>query len=101
MAYRRQAEDADQLLRQIATEEAVRPPSARRVGLYAPYRLIFMPALFNDRRGPRYPRGDVWDVAAHELRSGHRYIVAELGSASTLDQAIETCWEHLARYVIR
>lgn len=104
MAYPQQAEEADQLLRQIATEDSVRPPSARRVGLYAPYRLIFMPALFNDRRGPHYPEGDVWDVAAHELRderSGHRYIVAELGSASTLDHALETCWEHLARYVIR
>ena len=100
-AYPKAAAAADQLLRQLATERSVRSPQDRRVQLYHPYRLTFYPALFNDHRGPNYPKGDLIDVTAHELRLGrHRYIMCEIGSVRTLDEALELCWEHLARYVI-
>jgi|GEM_PF-527802 len=100
-AYLAQAEDVDQLLRQLATETHVRSPDDRRVSLYAPYQLTFMPAMFNDRRGVHYPAGDVIDVRAHERRAGRcRYIACELGSVRTPDDALALCWEHMARYVI-
>ncbi|MDJ0277683.1 hypothetical protein QLH51_12835 [Sphingomonas sp. 2R-10] len=98
-AYPTQAEEVDQLLRQLADEARVRSPADRHVGLYAPYRLTFIPAMFNDRRGIHYPKGDVIDVHAHEVRAGHcRYV--GLGSVGTPDDALALCWEHLARYVI-
>ncbi|WP_454887943.1 hypothetical protein [Sphingomonas oryzagri] len=98
--YPAQAEQADQLLRQIASEDRVRGPEARRVGLYAPYRLTFYPALFNEARGTAY-LGDGIDVTARELRTGrHRYIQCDIGTVPTLDDALSLCWEHLARYVI-
>lgn len=100
-AYPAQADDVDQLLRQLATKTGVRAPADRRVGLYAPYRLTFMPAMFNDRRGIHYPPGDVINVQAHEKRAGRcRYIACELGSVATPDDALALCWEHMARYVI-
>lgn len=100
-AYPREAEDADQLLRQLATERAVRPPAARRVSLYAPYALTFYPALFNDARGGERPTGDVIDIEARERRGDHRYLMVDLGTVRTLDEALEACWEHYARYVVR
>ena len=100
-AYPREAEDADQLLRQLATERAVRPPYARRVALYAPYALTFFPALFNDHRGAGRMQGDVIDVEARERRGDCRYVMVDLGSVRTLDEALEACWEHYARYVVR
>lgn len=98
--YPAQAEQADQLLRQIASESRVRDPQARRVGLYAPYRLTFWPAPFNEARGHDY-RGDAIDVTARELRTGrHRYIQCDIGTVPTTDEALALCWEHLARYVV-
>lgn len=100
-AYPAQAEEADQLLRQINTEQEIRSATDRRVRLFAPYRLTFFPAMFNDERGSHFPKGDVVDVTAFELRTGrHRYIRCDLGSAVTPDDALEMCWEHMARYVI-
>lgn len=100
-AYPTDAIEADQLLRQLGTEHHVRAPENRRVGIYAPYALTFFPALFNDHRGPDYPAGDAIDVTAFELRRrGRAYIMCNLGSVKTLDQALDLCWEHMARYVI-
>lgn len=99
-AYPREAEQVDQLLRQIATEQEVRRPADRSVTLFAPYRLTFYPAMFNEARGIHFPKGDTVDVTAHERRTGHRYIFCDLGSAPTVDDALEMCWEHMARYVI-
>lgn len=100
-AYPTQADEVDQLLRQLATEARVRSSAGRRIGLFAPYRLTFMPTLFNDRRAVEYPAGDVIDVHAHERRAGHcRYIACDLGSVATPDDALALCWEHMARYVI-
>ncbi|BAI99019.1 hypothetical protein Sj15T_10160 [Sphingobium sp. TA15] len=99
--YPRQSEEADQLLRQIATERQIRSPSARQVGLYASYRLTFFPALFNEARGHGYPEGDAIDVTAYELRTGrHRYIQCDIVTVTTIDEALSLCWEHMARYVI-
>lgn len=100
-AYPREAADADQLLRQLATERAVRPPDARHVSLYAPYALTFFPAMFNDQRGSDRLQGDVIDVEARERRGGRRFVMVDLGSVRTLDDALEACWEHYARYVVR
>lgn len=99
-AYPSETDAVDQLLRQIYTENTARPPSARRVGLFAPYSLIFYPALFNDHRGTHYPKGDVIDVEARELRDGRRYLLVGLGSVRTPDEALDICWEHYARYVV-
>lgn len=100
-AYPQSAAEADQLLQQLATERTIRAPRDRRVGLYYPYKLTFYPALFNDHRGPDYPKGDVIDVTAHELRLGRcRYIACEIGTVLTVDDALALCWEHMARYVI-
>lgn len=100
-AYPREAEDADQVLRQLATERQVRPPDARRVALYAPYALTFFPALFNDPRGVDRLQGDVIDIEARERRGSRRFVMVDLGSVRTLDDALEACWEHYARYVVR
>ena len=99
-AYPSEVDTVDQLLRQIYTERTARPPSARRVGLFAPYSLIFYPAFFNDHRGSHYPKGDVIDVEARELRDGRRYYMVDLGSVRTTDEALDICWEHFARYVV-
>lgn len=99
-AYPREAADADQLLRQLANERHVRPPAARRVTLYAPYRLTFFPAMFNDLRGSDRPQGDVIDIEARERRGERAYLMVDLGSVRTLDEALEACWEHHARYVV-
>lgn len=100
-AYPREADDAEQLLRQLATEQTVRPPDARRVTVFAPYGLTFFPAMFNDVRGSDRLQGDVIDVEAREFRSGGRYLMVDLGSVRTLDEALDACWEHHARYVVR
>lgn len=99
-AYPDQAEEVDQLLRQIAAEKHLRSPADRRVRLYAPYRLTWMPEMFNAHRGSRFPKGDVWDVDAFERRQGERYIVVGIGSYTDSDAALAACWEYLARYVI-
>lgn len=100
-AYPAQADDVDQLLRQLATETRLRAPGDRRVRLYAPYRLTFMPAAFNDHRGVHCPKGDVINVHALERRTGRcRHMICDLGSVPTTDDALALCWEHMARYVI-
>lgn len=101
-AFPAPAEQADAILRQISTERQIRRPEHHSVDLYFPYKLTFFPELFNQHRGPDYPQGDVIDVTAHELRlQRSTYIVCDIGSVPTLDQALALCWEHMARYVIR
>lgn len=100
-AYPAEAVAADAMLRQLAGERSVRSDRERQVTLFAPYQIIWMPAAFNEYRGALYPKGDCWDVAARERRPGHRCVVVDIGSCPTLDQAIDACWEHLARYVVR
>lgn len=100
-AYPEVAKRADSMLSQISTERHIRQPQDRRVGIYFPYRLTFYPELFNKHRGPGYLDGDVIDVTAHELRLARRsYIMCDIGTVKTLDDALALCWEHMARYVI-
>ncbi|VWX51079.1 hypothetical protein [Novosphingobium sp. 9U] len=92
---------ADAMLSQISTERQIRRPEHRRVGIYFPYRLTFYPEMFNKHRGPGYLDGDVIDVTAHELRLARRsYIMCDIATVKTLDEALALCWEHMARYVI-
>ena len=105
-AYPREAGDVDRLLHQIATERAVRAERDRRIGLYAPlstglYAGRLQRSCRCDFTGRLDITGDVIDIEAHEFRLGYRHhIICPLGSARTLDDALETCWEHLARYGI-
>jgi hypothetical protein len=99
-AFPAAAAHADAMLSQISTERQIRKPQDRHVGIYYPYRLTFYPDMFNKHRGPGYLEGDVIDVTAHEVRHGpRRYVMCDLGTVKTLDDALALCWEHMARYV--